>query len=385
MMPVKRFAVFVSALALFACVPTLHAQRAGGKVSDLSVWHPPKGSLDAIRKQCGAGSATDIPSCFLAAMKQQGASNAAIAFAQSMAGSGQIYLKAFRKTGAISIGYFEYVFRANETEGVAIVNGDPSPIDVDDPNFLTHDMLAANAVYQQLAGKYPNATSWPGDRTSPGLPEVRQRDSGGTQILVRYLLKDGCHACANIGSARVAFNFNAAGKFEGARLMNVIPGAPPSSNNPTEQTPAGVGAGDAVTPSRYERPSAPSARIVEISYRTAGDDAFAKQTAGVPATEALPTQEIHGDVGQRITITLEGNRSTGYIWNLASKPDSKYLKKVTSTVDPKNPAMPGAGEITSFYFHCNAKGSAILTFNYARPWEKNVPPSKTATYHVTID
>jgi hypothetical protein len=148
MTPTKRLALFLCTLAILAAASVVQAQTASDKVSDLSVWHVPKGALDAIRKQCGAGNATDMQSCFLAAMKQQGAPNTAIAFAQSMSNEGQIYLKAFRKTGVVSIGYFEYVFRANETEGIAIVNGDPSPIDVDDPQYLTHDMLAANSVFQ---------------------------------------------------------------------------------------------------------------------------------------------------------------------------------------------------------------------------------------------
>jgi inhibitor of cysteine peptidase len=375
MTPLNRFALIVSALAFLTFAP-LFAQAAPSQVSDLSVWHPPKGALDAIRKQCGAGNAADIQSCFIAAMKNQGAPNTAIAFAQSMAASGQIYLKAFRKTGAVSIGYFEYVFRANETEGVVIVNGDPSPIDVDDPRYLTHDMLAANVTYQQLAGKYPNISSWPGDRTNPAQPEVRERNSGGEQVLVRYLLKDGCHACANIGSARVAFNFSASGKFEGARLMNVIPGTPPSSDQPTEQTPAGT------TTTRNVPPIQASAHIVNASYST-GTSAASPQNAN--ANETLAPQEIHANAGQDITITLEGNRSTGYSWQLAAKPDSKLLKKVSETFTPKNPGTPGAGEDNLFIFHCKAKGSTTLAFNYARPWEKNVPPAKTAAYHITID
>jgi predicted secreted protein len=265
------------------------------------------------------------------------------------------------------------------------VNGDPSPIDVDDPQYLTHDMLAANAVYQQLAGKYPNISSWPGDRNSPGLPEVRARNSGGEQVLVRYLLKDGCHACANVGSARVAFNFSASGKFEGARLMNVIPGAPPSSDQPTEQDPAGVGADNAVAPSRDQRRAETHARIVNTSYSSTDGGARATQTANTAATESLPAQEIQSAVGKDFTITLEGNRSTGYSWQLSTKLDSKLLKKLSETFTPKNPGTPGAGEDNLFIFHCKAKGSTTLAFNYARPWEKNVPPAKTAAYHITID
>jgi hypothetical protein len=226
------FALCFVAFALAGA--SARAQQDASTVSDLSVWHPAPGAIDAVRKQCGAGDSANLESCFLAAMKNQGAPNSAIAFAQSMSNRGPIYLKFFRHTGKVSVGYFEYLFRANELEGVALVNGSPSPIDVDDPQYLTRAMIAPNPVYQQLAAKYPNVSSWPGDRTDQSLPELRDRNSGGQQALVRYLLKDGCHACANIGSARVAFNFDATGKFTGVRLLNVIPGAPPSTPSPTE-------------------------------------------------------------------------------------------------------------------------------------------------------
>lgn len=210
------------------------AQQDARTVSDLSVWRPAPGAIDAVRKQCSAGDSANLEACFLAAMKNQGAPNSAIAFAQSMSGRGPIYLKFFRHTGKVSVGYFEYVFRANELEGVALVNGSPSPIDVDDPQYLTRAMLAQNPGYQQLAAKYPNISSWPGDRTDQSLPEMRERNFGGQQALVRYVLKDGCHACANIGTARVAFDFDATGKFIGVRLLNVIPGVAPSTPSATE-------------------------------------------------------------------------------------------------------------------------------------------------------
>jgi inhibitor of cysteine peptidase len=397
-----------AALAL-AAVP-LRAQLDSKAVSDLSVWHPAPGALDAVRKQCGAGNGADIESCFLAAMKQQGAPNTAIAFAQSMANSGQIYLKAFRHTGRVSIGYFEYVFRANETEGVAILNGTPSPIDVDDPQYLTKAMLAPNVVYQQLAGKYPNISTWPGDRTSPAQPEVRERNSGGTQVLVRYIFKDGCHACANVGSARVSFNFDATGKFEAVRLMNVIPGAPPSTDQPTEQDPAGPAsmnetqrdphaAGDARFVNASFSESSPQLEHVSIepaspvtvgrglrlgSFRGASP-AFPDSSQNSTPTETLPPQEIHANAGQNFTITLEGNRSTGYSWQLKSPLDSALLKKAGVSYRSKNPGTPGAGEDNLFTFHAKKKGTTDVTFVYLRPWEKDVPPAKTAAYHITID
>jgi predicted secreted protein len=166
----------------------------------------------------------------------------------------------------------------------------------------------------------------------------------------------------------LAFNFNAAGKFEGARLMNVIPGAPPSTENPTEQDPAGP------TGVKHRLPAADSApRVVNASY--------VQDTASATAAP----QTIHANVGQDFTISLEGNRSTGYVWQLATKPDPKLIKKLAETYHSKNPGTPGAGEDNLFVFHAKSKGTADITFNYLRPWEKNVPPAKTASYRVVID
>src|ERR1700744_2664909 len=133
-------------LAILALATSATLSAAQTPVSDLSVWRPSQSILAAIRTKCGAGNAADLQSCFVAEMKNQGASNASMAFTQSMANSGQIYLNFFRKTGKVSIGYFTYVFRANEMNGVVLLNGDPSPIDVDDPKYLTVDMLKQNPV-----------------------------------------------------------------------------------------------------------------------------------------------------------------------------------------------------------------------------------------------
>ena len=73
------------------------------------------------------------------------------------------------------------------------------------------------------------------------------------------------------------------------------------------------------------------------------------------------------------------------MWQLAAKPDPKLLKKVRESYTPKNPGMAGSGEDNLFVFHAKSKGTADLTLNYLRPWEKGVAPAKTAKYHVLID
>jgi predicted secreted protein len=391
-------------LAILALATSATLSAAQTPVSDLSVWRPSQSILAAIRTKCGAGNAADLQSCFVAEMKNQGASNASMAFTQSMANSGQIYLNFFRKTGKVSIGYFTYVFRANEMNGVVLLNGDPSPIDVDDPKYLTVDMLKQNPVYQQLAMQHPNISSWPGDRTNHLYPLMRDTDSGGQQALVRYLLKDGCHACANVGSARVAFNFDANGKLIGTQLMNVIPGSPPVTENPVEEGPAGDPAGKGTTHNRAPQspePPAHAAHLALASYslpahqqapasqaQSANDAAAHGGAAQTPATaadtNAAPTA-ITTTVGKTFTISLEGNRTTGYSWKLATKLDPKLFKKVGETYAPTNPGTPGSGEINKFTFRATGKGTATIVFNYSRPWEKNTPPAKSATYSITIE
>ncbi len=113
-------------------------------------------------------------------MKSAGASPEAIAFARSAADMGVIYLRAFRKVGPVDVAYVEYAFRANELEGVFLVNGDPSPIDVDDEDLLPKNRLQGNSAYAALAGQYPNISIWPGDRFDTKLPTLT--DTGwGTQ------------------------------------------------------------------------------------------------------------------------------------------------------------------------------------------------------------
>ena len=58
-------------------------------------------------------------------MKSAGASPEALEFTESLAASlGVVYLRAFRRVERVDIAYIEYGgFRANELEGVLLVNG----------------------------------------------------------------------------------------------------------------------------------------------------------------------------------------------------------------------------------------------------------------------
>ena len=148
-----RNGLVVATLCVASCLssaqePVKPAAHPVTRVSLAAVWNPPTETLAAIRQKCGEADTTHIERCFLNEMKSAGASPEALAFAESLAGSlGVVYLRAFRHVGRVDIAYIEYAFRANELEGVLLVNGNPSPIDVDDDRFTNDAELRKNAAY----------------------------------------------------------------------------------------------------------------------------------------------------------------------------------------------------------------------------------------------
>ena len=191
------------------------------RVGANAVWTPSPGVLSDIREVCSAGDPDQQKACFLDSMKSAGASDEAAAFVKSFAANGLAYVRAFRDTGRVDIAYIEYLFRANEIDGVLLVNGTPPIIDVDDDKLVSQEDFRSNADMAALTQQYPDSVF--------GLAIVttrtgRRRSSPtGQKFEVEYLLLDGCHACARIGTAVMAFHFDSFGRFTGARLANVEP------------------------------------------------------------------------------------------------------------------------------------------------------------------
>jgi len=222
----KRITLF----AVFLCVgcPLLLAQKPADQASarplgPAVVWDPAPQVLSAIREKCGKGNPDGINECFLLGMQSADASPQAVAFAKSFAGNGLAYVRAFRKAGLADIAYIEYAFRANELDGVLFVNGDPSIIDVDSEEFASQENFSKNPTYSELAKKYPHISVWPGDRYHASEPLVKHLRFGGEAFVVGYILRDGCHACAQIGTASLTFAFDEHGKFSGVQAGQAPP------------------------------------------------------------------------------------------------------------------------------------------------------------------
>jgi len=322
--------------------PAKTAPHAVTRVDAKAVWNPPAEVLAAIRQKCGDADPTHIEKCFLNEMKAAGASPEAMAFAESLAGTmGVVYLRAFRRVERVDVAYIEYAFRANELEGVLLVNGNPSPLDVDDERFTVDAEMRKNAGYAALAEQYPHISVWPGDRFDSKLPAVTSTGWGTQTFMVQYLLRDGCHACAEIGIATVGFTFDTGGNFQAARLANVVAASGP--------------------------------RAAEIAPSSGGFDV----AGGV--------EEIRVLAGKQFSITLAANRTTGYSWRLAAPFDAAMLKKIGDEYHAAASGAVGAPGEEVWTFEAVGKGAVQLNFEYVRPFEKDAKPVKSAKYSIVVE
>lgn len=199
------------------------------RINQAALWQPGMQFIPAVHQACDKMRYPQFSECYFEAMQRAGASREAVAFSRRLAKQhdGMLaFMRDFLNTGRVDIAYVICPFRANENQVCLLVNGSPEIIDVDNLRLLPQTQLKQNAVYQKLAGKYPAIDLWPGDRAGTQYPIARKLPNGGQRFIVAYYLQNGCHACARLGHARFAFDFNREGKFLGAQLLSVTSVAP---------------------------------------------------------------------------------------------------------------------------------------------------------------
>jgi len=98
------------------------------------------------------------------------------------------------------------------------------------------------------------------------------------------------------------------------------------------------------------------------------------------AAQAAANDTVYLQPDSTFTVTLESNPSTGYAWK-AAVPAGGPVSLVSSETLRGGKNAPGiVGAPTMQVFKFKSSGSqkpATLTFNYLRPWEKDVPPAET--------
>ena len=87
---------------------------------------------------------------------------------------------------------------------------------------------------------------------------------------------------------------------------------------------------------------------------------------------------------QPLVVRLPTNPSTGYGWRYTVTGDDVLLLDTVSGESPAPNGMVGAPGEQVWSFRAQGAGRAVLTYVYARSWEKNTPPAKTFTLTVEV-
>ena len=106
----------------------------------------------------------------------------------------------------------------------------------------------------------------------------------------------------------------------------------------------------------------PTTKQVKLSEKDAG------RTVQLPA-------------GGTLEVVLEGNPTTGYLWEAAAGDTAIIRQEGEAQFKPDTTALGSPGKMT-LRFTGVAAGQTVLKLIYHRPFEKNVPPSKT--FEVTV-
>jgi inhibitor of cysteine peptidase len=101
----------------------------------------------------------------------------------------------------------------------------------------------------------------------------------------------------------------------------------------------------------------------------------------VTLTDADAGKTIELQNGNLLVVTLDGNITTGFTWEMVPQTSAVLKQLGEPVVTPESSAL-GAGGKISLKFQAVKTGQASLTLIYHRSFEKDVPPEKT--FEVTI-
>ncbi len=270
-----------------------------------AVWHPPADFRSKVLTACENRGA-EFGQCFADQMKAAGASPEALAFTRLIHGDG--YIQAFRPVARVDIAEVFYPFRANENEGLYLVNGQPPAVNIDEIQRLPSSPMTSNPAYAAVKKLHPNADLWPGDRSSADSLLAITFPDGSQQFVADYRVQAGCHACAVLGQAFFSFNFDRARKATGTEFSGFTP--------------------------HYAFSKVASEKIFSVKP------------------------------GRTFTLVLPSNRSTGYSWQLASF-SASVLQTVGRKYEASSDARAGAGGEELWTFRAGGQARARYT-SYTR-------------------
>ncbi len=226
----RRFGLAALAVILLTSSPALAAESAILTVPDFVGGLYPlaafnhSGFFDAARRcleqfpfvKYQAGAAVRQKSCLAEWMKQNGARQQAITFMRLAPVPATIV--EVRDYGPVDVIHAAMMW-ADASEGWALVGKSGEMIALWNPPSLDSD-----AKYLKFKLLHPDAIVWTDSLT---WPQMQNLPTGGTELLFGFSLKI-CHACARLGTAKVAYQFDHEGHFTDLRLIKIVTSPPPS-------------------------------------------------------------------------------------------------------------------------------------------------------------
>jgi hypothetical protein len=218
-----RHARLLLAVAFLAALASAQSQAGVAKISSSAVWQVSAQFLAAAHAACDKSSAG--AECMIELMAKAGAPADAVSFTRELykQSHGDFgVMTGFQNQAPVAFAWITYPLRANTNYGLLFVNGQPPIINVEDLQLLDTKTMERSFQFQDLKNQFPQANLWPGDRDGKTWPNSQAGPNGGTQFVVSYPLRNGCHACASAGSALFNWNFDAQGKFLGTTFLGLL-------------------------------------------------------------------------------------------------------------------------------------------------------------------
>ena len=108
------------------------------------------------------------------------------------------------------------------------------------------------------------------------------------------------------------------------------------------------------------------------------------QQQEVKATMDDNGREMQLKKGQTLVVTLEGNPTTGYSWEVAEPLDEQVLRQAGEPEFKAESDLVGAGGVQVLRFEAVNAGKMTLKLVYHRPWEEGVDPLETYSIQVVV-
>lgn len=104
----------------------------------------------------------------------------------------------------------------------------------------------------------------------------------------------------------------------------------------------------------------------------------------VPAAVAQDTIDLVA--GQSVCITLPGNPTTGFVWQVAACPSVVKVELALESNKTAPQARPVCGRPCRTVVTITGvkAGQGTVRLIYARPWAKEAPPAKTKLLDITV-